>query len=97
MVLPRRPDQRRRAGQVLAFRLFDACSKSLAEIRDVGYIDSWLREFRPYLNGALRQFSTERVSTTERFLNGLATPIRVDTQPGTKRPCIRALGHSNRA
>ncbi len=62
----------RRAGGVLALGLLDHYSKSLAEIRDVGYIDYWLREFRPYLNGALRQFSTERVSTTERFLNRLS-------------------------
>jgi hypothetical protein len=58
----------RRAGEVLALGLLDHYRKSLAEIRDVGYVQYWLREFRPYLNGALRQFSTKRVSTTERLL-----------------------------
>jgi hypothetical protein len=59
----------RRAGEVLASGLLDHYRKSLAEIRDVGYVRYWLREFRPYLQGAVRQFSTKRVSTTERLLN----------------------------
>ena len=59
----------RRAGEVLASGLLDHYKKSLAEIREVGYVGYWIREFRPYLNGAVRQFSTKRVSTTQRFLN----------------------------
>jgi hypothetical protein len=59
----------RRAGQVLASGLLDHYRKSLAEIHEVGYLQYWLREFRPYLNGAVRQFSSKQVSTTERFLN----------------------------
>jgi hypothetical protein len=59
----------RRAGEVLASGLLDHYRKSLGEIRDVGYVRYWLREFRPYLDGAVRQFSTKRVSTTERLLN----------------------------
>jgi hypothetical protein len=58
----------RRAGEALASGLLDHYRKSLAEIREVGYVRYWLREFRPYLKGALRQFSTKRVSTTERLL-----------------------------
>jgi len=58
----------RRAGEVLASGLLDHYRKSLAEIRDAGYVRYWLREFRPYLNGAIRQFSTRQVSTTERLL-----------------------------
>jgi hypothetical protein len=58
----------RRAGEVLASGLLDHYRKSLAEIREVGYVRYWLREFRPYLTGAVRQFSTGRVSTTERLL-----------------------------
>jgi hypothetical protein len=37
----------------------------------VGYLKYWLREFQPYLKGALRQFSTQRQSTTERLLKGV--------------------------
>jgi len=59
----------RRAGEVLASGLLDHYRESLAEIHDVGYIRYWLREFRPYLNGAVRQFSIRQVSTTERLLN----------------------------
>jgi hypothetical protein len=59
----------RRAGEVLASGLLDHYRKSLTEIHELGYVQYWLREFRPYLNGAVRQFSTKRVSTTERLLN----------------------------
>jgi hypothetical protein len=59
----------RRAGEVFVSGLLDHYRKSLAEIHEVGYVRYWLREFRPYLNGAVRQFSTNRVSATERFLN----------------------------
>ena len=57
-----------RAGEVVASGLLDHYRTSLAEIREVGYVRYWWREFRPYLTGALKQFSTERESTTERFL-----------------------------
>jgi hypothetical protein len=59
----------RRAGEVLASGLLDHYRESLAEIHKVGYVRYWLREFRPYLNGAIRQFSTRQVSTTERLLH----------------------------
>lgn len=59
----------RRAGEVLASGLLDHYRKSLAEIRLVGYVEYCQREFQPYLNGAVRQFSTKRVSTTERLLS----------------------------
>ena len=58
----------RRAGEVLALGLLDHYRTSLAEIREAGYVRYWWREFQPYLAGALMQFSTERESTTERFL-----------------------------
>lgn len=58
----------RRTGEVLASGLLDHYRKTLAEIHEAGYVRYWLREFRPYLNGALKQFSTGRVSTTERLL-----------------------------
>jgi hypothetical protein len=58
----------RRTGEVLARGLLDHYRKSLAEIREAGYIRYWLREFGPYLKGAVQQFSSKRVSSTERLL-----------------------------
>lgn len=43
-----------RTGEVLARGLLDHYSEALAEIRKTGYVDYWLREFRPYLDGALQ-------------------------------------------
>jgi hypothetical protein len=63
----------RRAGEVLASGLLDHYRESLVEIHEAGYLRYWLREFRPYLHGALRQFSTKQVSTTERLLNYRST------------------------
>ncbi len=57
-----------RAGEVLTLGLLDHYKGTLAEIRKTGYLNYWLREFRPYLQGAARQFSMEQVSSTERFL-----------------------------
>jgi hypothetical protein len=58
----------KRTGEVLGRGLLDHYSKSLAEIRDTGYLRYWLREFQPYWKGAIRQFSTQQVSATERLL-----------------------------
>ena len=60
----------RRTGEVLANGLLDHYRNSLAEIRETGYLRYWMREFRPYLRGAARQFSLHRMSATERFLEG---------------------------
>ena len=58
----------RRTGQVLGQALLDHYSGTLEEIRKTGYARYWMREFRPYLVGALRQFSPRRPSLTERLL-----------------------------
>jgi hypothetical protein len=57
-----------RTGEILARGLLDHYSATLAEIRKTGYVEYWMREFRPYLQGAVRQFSTQRESSTERLL-----------------------------
>ena len=67
----------RRAGEALASGLLDHYRKSLAEIREAGYFRYWLREYRPYLKGAARQFSTNRMSTTERLWKRRSVPVRV--------------------
>jgi hypothetical protein len=58
----------RRTREILAHTLLDHYRQTLAEIRQTGYVTYWLREFDPYLKGALAQFSRQRVSTTERLL-----------------------------
>jgi len=57
----------RRTGEMLARGLLDHYRMTLAEIRKTGYVRYWLREFRPYLQGAIRQFSPSRGSTTQRL------------------------------
>jgi hypothetical protein len=57
----------RRTGEVLARGLLDHYRTTLAEIHKTGYVRYWLREFRPYLKGAIRQFSPSRESTTQRL------------------------------
>lgn len=59
----------RRTGQVLGGGLLEHYRSTLAEIRETGYGRYWIREFRPYLAGALQQFSPKQSTTTERFLN----------------------------
>lgn len=58
----------KRVGAVVGAGLLDHYRKSLTEIREAGYLRYWLREFRPYLAGAVKQFSRQRGSTTQRFL-----------------------------
>ena len=42
---------------------------TLQQIHETGYWRFWMREFQPYLAGALQQFSPERMSITERLLS----------------------------
>jgi hypothetical protein len=58
----------RRTGEVLAGALLNHYRTTLAEIHETGYLRYWMREFRPYLAGALQQFSPKRSSMTERLL-----------------------------
>ena len=48
------------------FLLSEAVVHDLAEIREIGYFRYWLREFQPYLKGAVRQFSPGHTSSTSR-------------------------------
>jgi hypothetical protein len=58
----------RRTGQVLGSGLLDHYRSTLIEIRDAGYGRYWIREFSPYLAGAVKQFSPKRDTVTERLL-----------------------------
>ena len=59
----------RHTGQVLGRGLLDHYRSTLAEIRETGYARYWIREFKPYLSGALQQFSPKQSTTTEQVLN----------------------------
>jgi hypothetical protein len=59
----------RRTGEVLGRGLLDHYRKSLAGIREAGYLRYWIREFSPYWKGACKHFSATQVSATERLLS----------------------------
>jgi hypothetical protein len=63
-----------RAGELLARGLLDHYRETLGEIHRTGYVRYWMRELRPYVEGAARQFSRDRVSWTERLLARRRTP-----------------------
>lgn len=58
-----------RTGEVLARGLLDHYRTVLSEIHRTGYTAYWLRELNPYLSAAVRQFSRNRESLTERLLH----------------------------
>jgi hypothetical protein len=64
----------RRTGEVLSAALLDHYRLTLAEIHQTGFWRFWMREFQPYLAGALRQFSPQRLSLTERLLTRRKRP-----------------------
>jgi hypothetical protein len=59
----------RRTGEVVAGRLLDHYREALAEIRRTGYARYWLREFRPYLEGAVANLLPSKPTLTERLLS----------------------------
>jgi hypothetical protein len=58
----------RRTTGVLFETLLSHYWLTLSEIHQTGFWRFWMREFQPYLAGALRQFSPARESLTERLL-----------------------------
>ena len=61
----------RRTGQVFAGALLDHYAATLREIREIGYLPYWTREFRPYLRAAAGHFSPRRSSLTGRLTRRL--------------------------
>jgi len=57
-----------RTGRIFAGTLLDHYRETLAEIRGAGFMSYWMREYRPYLKAAARQFSPRRMTLTERML-----------------------------
>jgi len=58
----------RATGRLFGENLLEHYTGTLGEIHHSGYLNYCVREFRPYLLGAARQFSPRRVSLTERLL-----------------------------
>jgi hypothetical protein len=57
----------RHTGQVLGRGLLEHYRSTLTEIRETGYVRYWIREFKPYMAGALRQFSPKQATATDQF------------------------------
>jgi hypothetical protein len=57
-----------RTRSVVAEVLLDHYRKTLDDIRETGYLRYLIRQFRPYLYGAVSQFSPGRPTLTERVL-----------------------------
>jgi hypothetical protein len=57
-----------RTGQIVATALLDHYRATLDDIREVGYATFAARQLGPYVKAAVSQFSPERVTLTERFL-----------------------------
>lgn len=58
----------RTTGGVLFQTMLNHYRVTLVEIHQAGFWRFWMREFRPYLTGALQQFSRQHMSFTERLL-----------------------------
>ncbi len=57
-----------KTGSVVAGVLLDHYRTTLNHIRETGYVRFAVRQFRPYLYGAVLQFSPSRRTLTERLL-----------------------------
>ena len=58
----------RRTGEVLVETVLDHYIVSLREIHQAGYLKFWIREFEPYMQATVRQFSTDHITLTEKLL-----------------------------
>jgi hypothetical protein len=57
-----------RTGQLLLADLLQGYSRTLSELREVGYATYAKQQLSPYLRACLRQFSSERPTLTQRLL-----------------------------
>lgn len=58
----------RRAGKVLATDVLEGYSRTLNELREVGYLTYAKRQLSPYLRACVDQFSQQRPTLTQRLL-----------------------------
>ena len=59
----------RRTGALLGESLLGHYRSTLDEIHRTGYLQYWVREFRPYLRAAAEQFSPRRRTLTQRLID----------------------------
>jgi hypothetical protein len=62
-----------RTGQVFAAALLDHYKQTLNEIQRTGYLAYASQQLRPYVHAAVRQFSPQHRTLTERLLEKLDT------------------------
>ncbi len=60
-----------RTGQIFGAVLLDHYTQTLNEIRQTGYLNYAAQQFRPYARAAVRQFSPETKTLTQRMLDKL--------------------------
>jgi hypothetical protein len=58
-----------KTGHVFAMPILNHYDQTLREIHRAGFLHYWIEEFRPYIRGALEQFSPEHGSLTQRLLH----------------------------
>jgi hypothetical protein len=61
----------RRTGRLVGSALLDHYSRTLDEVREVGYVEYTSRQLTPYVKAAVAQFSPEQKTLTEKLLDRL--------------------------
>jgi hypothetical protein len=57
-----------RTGSIVGEALLDHYKSALREISNEGFVAYWRRQFRPYLRAAAEQFTSAKLSTTEKWM-----------------------------
>ena len=60
-----------RTGKFLAAAILEDYSRTLNELREVGYVTYARRQLSPYLRACVDQFSRQQRSTTERLIESM--------------------------
>src|SRR5262245_9122365 len=71
-----------KTGQIVATALLDHYRTTLDDIREVGFATFAARQLGPYVRAAVSQFSPDRVTLTERFLERSRDAARDMTTKG---------------
>lgn len=58
-----------KTGHVFAMPILNHYEETLREIHQAGFLHYWIQEFRPYIRGALEQFSPDHGSLTQRLIH----------------------------
>jgi hypothetical protein len=63
-----------RTGQVFAAALLEHYRHTLGQIRETGFADYAVQQFRPYIRAAVSQFAPNRRTLTERLIDKFSLP-----------------------